>query len=89
MYKTKTAAPALAHRDGQKNMQSSKICTTIIHKISLLVQRLLVGAGAGGLGLAFGTALPPLLGLTPWRWDLTGLGLALLAIGCEMEVMSE
>lgn len=89
MHQTKTAAPVLAHRDGQKTQGIAKSCTLIVHKIPHLVQRLVIGAGAGGLGLAVGTALPPLLGLTAWRWDLTGLGLALLAIGCAMEVMSE
>lgn len=88
MHQTKTAAPVLAHRDGQKT-QGIASCTFIVHKIPRLVQRLLIGAGAGGLGLAVGTALPPLLGLTAWRPGLTLAGLALLAIGCAVEVMTE
>lgn len=88
MHQTKTAAPVLAHRNGQKT-QGIASCTFIVHKIPRLVQRLVIGAGAGGLGLAVGTALPPLLGLTAWRWDLTLAGLALLAIGCAVEVMTK
>lgn len=88
MYQTKTAAPVLAHRGGQKP-QGIASCTLIVHKIPRLVQRLVIGAGAGGLGLAVGTALPPLLGLTAWRPGLTLAGLALLAIGCAVEVMTE
>lgn len=61
----------------------------IVHKIPRLVQRLVIGAGAGGLGLAVGTALPPLLGLTAWRPGLTLAGLVLLAVGCAVEVMTE
>lgn len=88
MHQTKTAAPVLAHRNGQKT-QGIASCTFIVHKIPRLAQRLLIGAGAGGLGLAVGTALPPLLGLTAWRPGLTLAGLALLAIGCAVEVMTE
>lgn len=89
MYQTKTAAPVLAHRDGQKTQNISKICTLIVHEIPHFVQRLFVAAGAGGLGLAVGTALPPMLGVTAWRWDITLAGLALLAIGCAVEVSGE
>ena len=89
MHQTKTAAPVLAHRDGQKTQGIAKSCTFIVHKIPRLVQRLIIGAGAGGLGLAVGTALPPLLGLTAWRPGLTLAGLALLAVGCAVEVMSD
>ena len=83
------AAPVLAHRDGHKTQGIAKSCILIVHKIPRLVQRLLIGAGAGGLGLAVGTALPPLLGLTGWRPGLTLAGLGLLAIGCAVEVMGE
>lgn len=83
------AAPVRQHRNGQETQNISKICTSIVHKIPRLVQRLIVGAGAGGLGLAVGSALPPLLGLTEWRWDLTLAGLALLAVGCIVEAMTE
>lgn len=89
MNQTKTAAPVLAHQGGKKNAGTHISCTTIVHKIPRFVQRLLIGAGAGGLGLAVGTALPPLLGLTAWRPGLTLAGLALLAIGCAVEVMTE
>ena len=89
MHQTKTAAPVLAHRNGQKTQEIEKSCTFIVHKIPRLVQRLLIGAGAGGLGLAVGTALPPLLGLCPWRPGPVALGLALLAVGCAVEVMSD
>lgn len=89
MHQTKTAAPVLAHRNGQKTQGIAKSCILIVHKVPRLVQRLLIGAGAGGLGLAAGTALPPLLGLTAWRLGLTLAGLALLAIGCAVEVMTE
>lgn len=61
----------------------------IVHRIFWFVPRLIIGAGAGGLGLAVGTALPPLLGLTAWRPGLTLAGLALLAVGCAVEVMTE
>lgn len=88
MHQTKTAAPVLAHRDGQRNEPTQKL-SLIVHKIPHIVQHLIVGTGAGGLGLAVGTALPPLLGLTAWRWDLTLAGVALLAIGCAVEVMAE
>ena len=89
MHQTKTAAPVLAHRNGQKTQGIAKSCIHIVHKIPRLVQRLHIGAGAGGLGLAVGTALPPLLGLTAWRPGLTLAGLALLAVGCAVEVMTE
>ena len=88
MHQTKTAAPVLAHRNGQKTQRIAS-CTFIVHKIPRLVQRLVIGAGAGGLGLAVGTALPPLLGLTAWRPGLTLAGLALLAVGCAVEVIAE
>lgn len=89
MTRTKTAAPVRQHRNGQ-NMQSyKKICTSIVSRIPGMVKRLTIGAGAGGLGLAVGSALPPLLGLTAWRWDLTLAGLALLAVGCIVEMMAE
>lgn len=89
MTQKTAAAPVLAHRDGHKTQGIAKSCILIVHKIPRLVQRLLIGAGAGGLGLAVGTALPPLLGPTGWRPGLTLAGLGLLAIGCAVEVMGE
>lgn len=89
MSQNKMTAPVLAHRNGQKTQGIAKSCTLIVHKIPRLVQRLVIGAGAGGLGLAAGTALPPLLGLTAWRPGLILAGLALLAVGCAVEVMTE
>lgn len=79
------AAPVLQHRNGHKEKSN----TSILQQLPRFVQRLIIGAGAGGLGLAVGTALPPLLGLTAWRPALTLAGLALLAIGCAVEVMGE
>ena len=95
---TKRTALALARQDGRSAGESSKSRTSIVHEIGQFVQRsalrlphlarqILVAAGAGGLGLAVGTALPPLLGLTGWRPGLTLAGLGLLAIGCAVEVM--
>ena len=89
MHQTKTAAPVLAHRNGHKTQGIAKSCILIVHKIPRLVQRLLIGAGAGGLGLAVGSAMPPMLGLTGWRPVLTLAGVALLAIGCAVEVTGE
>ena len=97
---TKRTALALARQDGRSAGESSKSRTSIVHEIGQFVQRsarrlphlarqILVAAGAGGLGLAVGTALPPLLGLTGWRPGLTLAGLGLLAIGCAVEVMGE
>lgn len=80
------AAPVLAHRGGHKTQGIAKSCILIVHKIPRLVQRLLIGAGAGGLGLVVGSAMPPMLGLTGWRPGLTLAGLSLLAIGCAVEV---
>ena len=97
---TKRTALALARQDGRSAGESSKSRTSIVHEIEQFVQRsarrlphlarqILVAAGAGGLGLAVGTALPPLLGLTGWRPGPTLAGLGLLAIGCAVEVMGE
>lgn len=87
---TKRTALALARQDGRSAGESSKSRTSIVHeierKVKRLAQQLIVAAGAGGLGLAAGTALPPLLGLTGWRPGLTLAGLGLLAIGCAVEV---
>lgn len=87
---TKRTALALARQDGRSAGESSKSRTSIVHeierKVKRLARRLIVAAGAGGLGLAVGTALPPLLGLTGWRPGLTLAGLSLLAIGCAVEV---
>ena len=97
---TKRTALALARQDGRSAGKSSKSRTSIVHEIGQFVQRYarrlrrlarqtLIAAGAGGLGLAVGSAMPPLLGLTGWRPGLTLAGLALLAIGCAVEVMAE
>lgn len=87
---TKRTALVLAHQDGRSAGESSKSRTSIVHeierKVKRLARQLIVAAGAGGLGLAVGTALPPLLGLTGWRPGLTLAGLSLLAIGCAVEV---
>ena len=97
---TKRTALALARQDGRSAGESSKSRTSIVHEIGKFVQRsalrlphlarqILVAAGAGGLGLAAGSAMPPMLGLTGWRPVLTLAGLALLAIGCAVEVTGE
>lgn len=89
---TKRTALVLAHQDGRSAGESSKSRTSIVHEIERKVKRLarhlIVAAGAGGLGLAVGSAMPPMLGLTGWRPGLTLAGLALLAIGCAVEVTS-
>ncbi len=89
---TKRTALVLAHQDGRSAGESSKSRTSIVHeierKVKRLARQLIVAAGAGGLGLAVGTALPPLLGLTGWRPGLTLAGLSLLAIGGAVEVTS-
>lgn len=94
MSQQKMTAPVRQHRDGHKNAgKSSKSRTSIVHeiarKVKRLARRLIVAAGAGGLGLAAGSAMPPMLGLTGWRPGLTLAGLALLAIGCAVEVSGE
>lgn len=90
---TKRTALALARQDGRSAGESSKSRTSIVHeierKVKRLARRLIVAAGAGGLGLAAGSAMPPMLGLTGWRPGLTLAGLALLAIGCAVEVSGE
>lgn len=90
---TKRTALALARQDGRSAGESSKSRTSIVHeierKVKRLARQLIVAAGAGGLGLAVGSAMPPILGLTGWRPGLTLAGLALLAIGCAVEVMAE
>ncbi len=90
---TKRTALALARQDGRSAGKSSKSRTSIVHeierKVKRLARQLIVAAGAGGLGLAAGSAMPPMLGLTGWRPVLTLAGLALLAIGCAVEVMGE
>lgn len=97
---TKRTALALARQDGRSAGKSSKSRTSIVHEIGQFVQRsarrllrlarqTLIAAGAGGLGLAAGSAMPPMLGLTGWRPGLTLAGLGLLAIGCAAEVMGE
>lgn len=89
---TKRTVLVLAHQDGRSAGESSKSRTSIVHeierKVKRLARQLIVAAGAGGLGLAVGTALPPLLGLTGWRPGLTLAGLSLLAIGGAVEVTS-
>lgn len=90
---TKRTALVLAHQDGRSAGESSKSRTSIVHeierKVKRLARQLIVAAGAGGLGLAAGSAMPPMLGLTGWRPGLTLAGLGLLAIGCAVEVMGE
>ena len=90
---TKRTALALARQDGRSAGESSKSRTSIVHeierKVKRLARRLIVAAGAGGLGLAVGSAMPALLGLTGWRPGLTLAGLGLLAIGCAVEVTGE
>lgn len=90
---TKRTALALARQDGRSAGKSSKSRTSIVHeierKVKRLARQLIVAAGAGGLGLAAGSAMPPMLGLTGWRPVLTLAGLALLAIGCAVEVTGE
>lgn len=90
---TKRTALALARQDGRSAGESSKSRTSIVHeierKVKRLARQLIVAAGAGGLGLAVGSAMPALLGLTGWRPGLTLAGLGLLAIGCAVEVMGE
>lgn len=89
MIENKSAAPVRQHRNGQGMQNISKICTFIVHKLPHFVQQLVIAAGACGLGLAVGSAMPPILGLTGWRPGLTLAGLSLLAIGCAVEVMGE
>ena len=88
---TKRTVLVLAHQDGRSAGKSSKSRTSIVHeierKVKRLARQLIVAAGAGGLGLAVGSAMPALLGLTGWRPGLTLAGLSLLAIGCAVEVM--
>ena len=90
---TKRTALALARQDGRMRGNKAKSRTSIVHeierKVKRLARQLIVAAGAGGLGLAVGSAMPPILGLTGWRPGLTLAGLALLAIGCAVEVMAE
>lgn len=90
---TKRTALALARQDGRMRGNKAKSRTSIVHeierKVKRLARQLIVAAGAGGLGLAAGSAMPPLLGLTGWRPVLTLAGVALLAIGCAVEVMGE
>ena len=88
---TKRTALALARQDGRMRGNKAKSRTSIVHeierKVKRLARQLIVAAGAGGLGLAVGSAMPALLGLTGWRPGLTLAGLGLLAIGCAVEVM--
>ena len=90
---TKRTALVLAHRDGRMRGNKAKSRTSIVHeierKVKRLARQLIVAAGAGGLGLAVGSAMPALLGVTGWRPGLTLAGLSLLAIGCAVEVMGE
>lgn len=90
---TKRTALALARQDGRMRGNKAKSRTSIVHeierKVKRLARQLIVAAGAGGLGLAAGSAMPPMLGLTGWRPVLTLAGLALLAIGCAVEVTGE
>ena len=71
---------------GNKAKSRTSIVHEIERKVKRLARQLIVAAGAGGLGLTVGTALPPLLGLCPWRPGPVALGLALLALGAWAEV---
>lgn len=69
--------------------KTTKTCEYIVHNSARKrkpLKTLLVALGAAGLGLAFGAALPPLLGLCAWRPGPVALGLALLALGAWAEV---
>lgn len=91
MTKQKAAAPGRTPGTASKaQAKSTKACEYIVHNNTRKrnpLKALLVALGAGGLGLTVGTALPPLLGLCPWRPGPVVLGLALLALGAWAEVI--
>ena len=90
MTKPKAAAPGKEPGTASKaQAKSTKACVSIVHNYARKrkpLKTLLVALGAGGMGLACGAALPPLLGLCPWRPGPVALGLALLALGAWAEV---
>lgn len=90
MTKQKAAAPGKEPGTASRaQAKSTKACITIVHNNARKrkpLKTLLVALGAAGLGLAWGAALPPLLGLCPWRPGPVVLGLALLALGAWAEV---
>lgn len=90
MTKQKVAAPGMEPGTASKaQAKSTKACITIVHNNARKrnpLKLLLVALGAVGWGLACGAALPPLLGLCPWRPGPVALGLALLALGARAEV---
>lgn len=93
MTTKKEAAPGRTPGTASKaQAKSTKACEYIVHNNARKrnpLKALLVALGAAGWGLACGTALPPLLGLTAWQPGLTLAGLALLAVGFAVEVMTE
>lgn len=88
MHQTKTAAPVLAHRDGQKSAgsKSTKTRTTILLAAAKFFNWLI---GEIGLCLLAVFGLPPLLGLAPWL-PLPIISGALLAVsaGIMEEVLA-
>lgn len=90
MTKPKAAAPGRTPGTARKaQAKSTKACVSIVHNYARKrkpLKTLLVSLGAAGCGLACGAALPPLLGLCPWRPGPVALGLALLALGAWAEV---
>ena len=90
MTKQKAAAPGWTPGTASKaQAKSTKACEYIVHNYARKrnpLKALLVALGAAGWGLACGAALPPLLGLCPWRPGPVALGLALLTLGAWAEV---
>ena len=88
MHQTKTAAPVLAHLDGQKNAgsKSTKTRTTILLAAAKFFNWLV---GEIGLSLLAVFGLLPLWGLAPWL-PLPLIGGALLAVsaGIMEEVLA-
>ena len=88
MHQTKTAAPVLAHRNGQKNAgsKSTKTRTTILLAAAKFFNWLV---GEIGLSLLAVFGLLPLWGLAPWL-PLPLIGGALLAVsaGIMEEVLA-
>ena len=89
MTKQKAAAPGWTPGTAKEQAKSTKACEYIVHNYARKrkpLKTLLVALGAADCGLACGAALPPLLGLCPWRPGPVALGLALLALGAWAEV---
>lgn len=82
MTHTKTAAPALEHRDGHKNagLKSTKTRTTILLAAAGICNWLV---GELGLALLLIFGVLPLLGLLPWL-PLPLIGGALLAVSAGL-----